>query len=87
MDLLRFKKRRLRGYLIAACSYLMGESRKDRDRLFSEMHSDRMKGNRQKLEYKTFSLYIRIYFFFSESNHILAQVTLRGCGLCLLVDI
>ena len=38
-----FKKRRLRGYLIAVCSYLMGESRKDRDRLFSEMHSDRIK--------------------------------------------
>lgn len=87
MDLLSFKKRRLRGYLIAVYSYLMGESRKDRDRLFSEIYSGRLKSNRQKLEYKTFSLDIRMIFFSHESDHILEQVTLRGCGLCLLADI
>lgn len=35
LDLLIFKKRRLREYLIAVYSYLMRESRKDRHRCFS----------------------------------------------------
>lgn len=78
MDLLSFKKRRLKGYLLAVYSYLMGESRKDRNRLFSEVYSGRLKGNRQKLEHKTFSLDTRIIFFSHESYHILEQVTLRG---------
>ena len=46
-----------------------------------------MKGNRQKLEYKPLLLDVRIFFFFHESDHILEQVTLRGYGLSLLVDI
>lgn len=46
--------------LIAVYNYLTGGFREDRDRLFSEAHSSRMRGNRHKLEHGKFQWEIRV---------------------------
>lgn len=61
LNLLNFKKRRLRGCLNAVYSYLMWESRKDR--LLSELHRKTMRGKRFKLDYKVSPLDLKNFFF------------------------
>lgn len=62
LNLLNFKKRRLRGCLNAVYSYLMWESRKDR--LLSELHGKTMRGKRFKLDYKVSPLDLKNFFLF-----------------------
>lgn len=61
----------------------MGESRKDRDTLLGDTH---WQDERQETQVRIQSILIRYKkgFFPYESYHILEQVTLRVCGLCLL---
>lgn len=64
LNLLNFKRRRLRGYINAVYSDLMWESRKDRDRRLSELYRERTRGNRFKLDYEVLSLYMKSLFIF-----------------------
>jgi len=59
LGLLSLEKRRLRGDLTAACQYLKGAYKKDRDRLFSRACCNRTRGNGFKLKEGKLSLAIR----------------------------
>jgi len=60
--------------------YLMGEgSEDDGSRLFSVVHSDRMRGNGHKPNYRKLHLDIVETFFYCEGGQTLEQVAERGC--------
>lgn len=49
MDLLRLKERRFVGDISAVCNYAVGSYSKDGAKLFLEVHSDQIRGNKQRL--------------------------------------
>lgn len=61
--MLILENRRLRADLTNAYNYLMGGSKEDGARLFSEVPGDRTRSNRHKLIYSKFNLNIRKDFF------------------------
>lgn len=63
LGLTEFKRRQRN--LIAVYNYLTGGFREDRDRLLSDAHSSRMRGNRHKLEHGKFQSEIRVLGFFT----------------------
>lgn len=52
---------------IAVCNYVMGKSREDRVRLFSEVHSNRTRGNRDVLEHGKFQL-LKIFTYLNHGG-------------------
>lgn len=49
IDLFRLKERRFVGDISAVCNYVVGSCSKDGARLFLEVHSDQIRGNKQRL--------------------------------------
>ena len=64
LGLFNLEKRRLQGELIAAFQYLNGAYRKEVDRPFSRVHSDRTRTNAFKLKEGTFRPDLRMFVFF-----------------------
>jgi len=54
LALLSPRNRWLRGEFIAVCHYLIRRQRQDGVKLFSEVHSDTMRDNRNKLQHGKF---------------------------------
>ncbi|PKU46997.1 hypothetical protein llap_2711 [Limosa lapponica baueri] len=63
LGLFSLEKRRLRGDLIYVYKFLKGGLKDDGARIFSVVSSDRMRGNRQKLERRKFHSNMRKNFF------------------------
>ena len=70
LGLFSLEKRRLRGDLINAYTYLKGRNQVDGTRLFSVIPSNRTSGNRNKLEYRKLHMNTRKkYFALRVSEH------------------
>ena len=68
LGLFSLEKKRFWAYLIAAFQYLKGSCKKEEDRLFSRICSDRTRGNGFKLEQGRFRLNIGQMFFYCKGN-------------------
>jgi len=80
LGLSSLEKRRLRGDLRSAFQYLKGAYRKDGDRLFTRVCSDRRRGNGCKLIEGRLRLVIGKKFFTMGVVETLEQVAQRSCG-------
>jgi len=66
---------------------LKGESKEHKARLLSLVSSERTRGNRHKLKYKTFQINVRKISFYSKGDKALEAVAQRVCGVFILKGI
>jgi len=78
LGLFSLEKRRLQGDLISAFQYLKGAYRKDGERLFTRLCSDRTRGNGSKLKEGRFRYQEEILHH--EDGETLEQVAQSSCG-------
>ena len=76
------EKRRLQGDLIAAFQYLKEDYKWEGNQLFTQIDSDRTRGNCFKLKEGRFRLDVRGKFF-TESGEVLEQAAQKGYECCI----